>query len=313
MSQKISSPFISIIIPCLNESSCIGILLDNLSHQTYTNTEVVVVDGQSEDNTADIVQSFQNKLSLKLLTSHKRHVSVQRNLGAAQARGEWLLFLDADTQISPTFLEEFIQTPKLKNYDCLAFLIHTESKDLANKAVAIVSNLGLIAGKHLKQPQAWGCAMAIKRIPFHQVGGFSTQINHQEDSELVARLIKNQYKFTVLENPKFVMSFRRFHTHGHLKVIQAAALSILLNHLKGYDNHLSKKLYPMEGGNSYISNSGKHSSHHFIKDLSTAQLKVFSDFRHKLHTKSLKILSNNENKVTQLTAKLNQVISNRKT
>lgn len=98
---------VSIIIPCLNEEHYIGKLLDSLVVQTFRNFEVIVVDGKSEDKTKDVVLRFSKTLPhLSFVESSKRQVSFQRNLGAKHARYERLLFLDADIQVKPDFLQK---------------------------------------------------------------------------------------------------------------------------------------------------------------------------------------------------------------
>ena len=74
---------ISIIIPCLNEEHFLPTLLYSLSNQKDTDFEVIVVDGNPEDRTVEVAQSFSSKLrSLKVVRSDKRGISYQRNFGS---------------------------------------------------------------------------------------------------------------------------------------------------------------------------------------------------------------------------------------
>ena len=92
-------PIVSVIVPARNEESCIKTCLESLVTQTGVSFEIIVVDDGSTDRTREIAQSFPavkvvNPGPLPLGWSGKNNALVA---GASQARGEWLLFTDADT------------------------------------------------------------------------------------------------------------------------------------------------------------------------------------------------------------------------
>ena len=102
-------PPVSVIIPARNEEAEIGVLLKNLAAQDYPALEVIVVDDESTDRTAEIVRQFartHEDLNLVLLEGRppepgwvgKCHAMQQ---GLEQAGGGWLLFLDTDMRLSP--------------------------------------------------------------------------------------------------------------------------------------------------------------------------------------------------------------------
>ena len=94
---------VSVIIPALNEEKQLPILLRSLSLCNSLDIEVIVVDGKSEDKTLEIVSQFskqaEGSIKFRGITSDKRNVSYQRNLGAENASNEILVFMDADTAI----------------------------------------------------------------------------------------------------------------------------------------------------------------------------------------------------------------------
>ena len=55
------NPYFSVIIPCLNEEHFLPNLLNNLNSQNFNNFEVIVVDGNSDDKTAEITSKFKSK------------------------------------------------------------------------------------------------------------------------------------------------------------------------------------------------------------------------------------------------------------
>jgi len=94
-----SKPFLSIIVPVLNEAAVLEPLLTDLARQEFVEFEVILCDGGSTDDSEAIISSFQQRspYRIRLVTSSPGR-AVQMNLGARQAAGEWLLFLHADSQ-----------------------------------------------------------------------------------------------------------------------------------------------------------------------------------------------------------------------
>jgi glycosyltransferase involved in cell wall biosynthesis len=90
----------SIIIPTLNEEVLLPNLLRDLQAQTFRDFEVIVADAGSKDGTVDLAQS----LGARVVPGGMP--AVGRNRGAQAAGGDFLVFLDADTRVAPTFLEQ---------------------------------------------------------------------------------------------------------------------------------------------------------------------------------------------------------------
>src|SRR3989344_3252213 len=93
---------LSIIIPVYNEELCIENCLKSLDKQTYNNREIMVIDDGSTDKTLEILKKYQ------VLILHQKHKGPgsARNLGASKAKGEILVFVDADMTFEKNFLDE---------------------------------------------------------------------------------------------------------------------------------------------------------------------------------------------------------------
>jgi glycosyltransferase involved in cell wall biosynthesis len=96
---------VSIIVPCLNEQEVIGQLINSVKEQDYTPLELIIVDGGSKDNTTKIIEEKMNTLNnkeieLRLLHSQDYNnlssLPNNRNIGLEEAKGSYLLLLDAD-------------------------------------------------------------------------------------------------------------------------------------------------------------------------------------------------------------------------
>src|SRR5579859_4713772 len=100
-------PFFSIVIPALNEEKDLPNLLEDLWKQSFQDFDAWVVDGNSEDKTAEIAKRFQKiDPRFHLLKTPVRNVGHQRNLGAEKSKGNYILFFDADNLLPPNYLAE---------------------------------------------------------------------------------------------------------------------------------------------------------------------------------------------------------------
>jgi len=103
-------PLVSIVIPSYNRADDLKRALRSVSAQTYSNWEVIVVDNNSNDNTDDVLQSF-NESRIRLFKIHNNGViAASRNKGIRKARGEYIAFLDSDDWWMPQKLEVSMQS-----------------------------------------------------------------------------------------------------------------------------------------------------------------------------------------------------------
>jgi|SRR5690554_921537 len=102
---------ISVIIPCFNGKDFIKDTIHSVLNQTYTNFEIIVVNDGSTDNSVEIVQAF-NEERISIIHKENSGVSDSRNLGFQKAKGEFVIFLDADDLLSENFFEAALKTFK---------------------------------------------------------------------------------------------------------------------------------------------------------------------------------------------------------
>ncbi len=104
MTDKTSSPLVSIIIPTYNYGRYLGKALESCFKQTYSPLEVIVVDDGSTDDTKEIVRGYGSRIVF--IRQENSGVSAARNKGLEVAKGELITFLDADDYMP----EDAIQT-----------------------------------------------------------------------------------------------------------------------------------------------------------------------------------------------------------
>jgi glycosyltransferase involved in cell wall biosynthesis len=110
MPQGPVSPIISVIIPARNEEALLASTLESVirarawfatSGDTQADVEILVVDNCSTDRTCDIVELYADSAGVRTATCVPRGAAHSRNVGAALASGQILIFLDADTHLPP--------------------------------------------------------------------------------------------------------------------------------------------------------------------------------------------------------------------
>ncbi|MDZ8056562.1 MAG: TIGR04283 family arsenosugar biosynthesis glycosyltransferase [Aulosira sp. ZfuVER01] len=203
MNQNLGAATISIIIPTLNEAANIKDTL--ATTQPSTNTEVIVVDGGSQDDTVAIAQS----LGVKVITSSPGR-AVQMNAGEVAASGEILLFLHADTHLPPGFdamIRTVLQQPKTV---AGAFNLRIDASGWGMRLV----EWGVKMRSHFLQMPYGDQAIFITKELFQQIGGFP-ELPIMEDFELIRRL-KSVGKIAIITEP-VVTSARRWLRKGILQ------------------------------------------------------------------------------------------------
>ncbi|MEK7203019.1 MAG: glycosyltransferase family 2 protein [Patescibacteria group bacterium] len=111
---------ISIIIPVYNQAEQIKQCFNSILQQSYKNYEIIVVNDGSSDNIDDAIKCYQNKFSkFFYIAQINQGASVARNRGAKEAKGEYIIFCDADVIMNPEMLGTMSRT--LENNPCFSF------------------------------------------------------------------------------------------------------------------------------------------------------------------------------------------------
>ena len=172
--------FISIIIPVLNEAAIIKQTLSELQqHSGSAGSEIIVVDGGSQDNTVAIAQ--QTVAKVMIVTGQGR--AAQMNAGAKIAQGEILLFLHADTQLPPDFIKLIIEALKQPKIVAGAFELAIEGSDRSLRWIEMLVKMR----SHLFSLPYGDQGIFISKQAFVKSGGFA-EIPIMEDFEFIKRI-----------------------------------------------------------------------------------------------------------------------------
>ena len=99
-------PMITIIVPVFNVEQYLPKCVDSIINQTYSNLEILLIDDGSQDRCGEICDEYAKKDSrIQVFHTKNRGLSVARNLGLQEAKGEYIGFVDSDDWIEPDMYE----------------------------------------------------------------------------------------------------------------------------------------------------------------------------------------------------------------
>lgn len=104
-----SNPLVSIIIPLYNAENYIVATIESALKQTYTNTEIIIVDDGSKDASHEFAIKYASD-KIKVVKQVNKGASAARNHGISLAKGEYIQFLDADDFLHPQKIEQQVNT-----------------------------------------------------------------------------------------------------------------------------------------------------------------------------------------------------------
>jgi glycosyltransferase involved in cell wall biosynthesis len=191
ITEPVPTPVISvsIIIPALNEEKMISRCLESLTRLAFARDrfEVLVVDNGSRDKTLAVVESFKDRLNLKVLQQAGVRISALRNLGAQAATGDILAFLDADCLAPTDWLDRIFALAPADGAGVLGahYLLPEDS-----------SWVGTTWHRYQEAPKSGEVShvpagdLVMRREDFLKLGGFDQTIQTNEDYELCERARK---------------------------------------------------------------------------------------------------------------------------
>ena len=171
---------ISIIIPTINEASNLPLLLSDLS-SIQKDGEIIIVDSGSEDKTIDVANIY----GAKVFISKERNRGLQLDIGAKNSKGEWLIFLHADTRLTYDWFNKINSFLKGNQNSIYYFEFKINHKKIIYRVLEILVNF---RSKFFKQPYG-DQGLIIHRTTYFKNNGFR-KIPLMEDVDFLRRLNK---------------------------------------------------------------------------------------------------------------------------
>lgn len=193
-------PTVSIIVPARNEEACLGACLHSLVQQTGIDFDIIVVDDGSTDQTRAIAESFP---TVRVISPGELGVGCSGKCNACQAgaelaRGEWLLFTDADTVHLPGSLARAVAEAKEHGADLLSYSPNQEVHGILERALMTVIFAELASTyrpKDVSDPTSPAAAangqyLLIRREAYFAVGGHAAVSRTLLEDVALAQAVK---------------------------------------------------------------------------------------------------------------------------
>lgn len=202
-------PRVSVVIPVYNGSNYVAQAIDSALAQSYSNTEVIVVNDGSDDSgrTDEVVRGYGAKV--RYLTKENGGVSSALNLGIRNMTGEWFLWLSHDDWFPADRIEKDMGVasahPGARVIYCRTFVADASGKvirDCGLPPERLAGPLNVVDVRGLDM-----CATTIHRSCFDKVGMFDETNKMTQDSVMLMRLLRD---FVFHLSPQTAL-FRREH------------------------------------------------------------------------------------------------------
>ena len=198
-------PFVTIVIPTYNSSATLEPLLRSIQEQTCENLELIIVDNYSTDNTFEIAQRYTSKVFCQ---GPER--SAQRNRGAKEATGTYLLFLDSDMQLTTRVVEDVVNAFR-SNSEKKALIIPEESFGEGFWAACKKLERSFYVGVPWME-----AARAFRIDSFREIGGYDENNTGTEDYDLPHRIEEAYGETSIGRSERFIL-----HNEGRISFIRS--------------------------------------------------------------------------------------------
>ncbi len=195
----------SIIIPVFNRPEEVDELLQSLIKQTDSNFEVVIVEDGSELDCIDIVNKYNNILSIDYFYKDNSGPGISRNYGAEKAKGNYFIFFDSDCIIPPQYIE-IVRKTLLENYvdayggPDMAHPSFTATQKAINYSMTSFLTTGGIRGKKssLEKFHPRSFNMGYSKEVLRTTMGFSS-MRFGEDIDMSIRIMQHGFGTRLIE------------------------------------------------------------------------------------------------------------------
>jgi len=185
-------PSVSVVIVTYNKADTLAEAIESVLRQSYRDFEILVVDDGSTDDTATRVRPYLDRV--RYLPKPNGGTGSARNLGIAEARGEFVAFLDGDDLWLPRKLEiqmeAFRREPEIIAVQCSAYCVDSQLKKVLEERRCGPARDTLIDFLLFRNLPAFSSTVVIRREIARSIGGFGTDLVILSDWDMACRLAR---------------------------------------------------------------------------------------------------------------------------
>lgn len=195
MGEAGSVPKVTVVVPARNEEGHIGECVDSILKQSYTDFELIVIDGDSEDRTRGILEEIaEGDPRVRIIDNPDRVIPVGLNRAVREARGEYLVRVDAHCTIEPDYIEYIMEHLETGRWGGVGGRKDGVGVTAAGRAVAAVMHSKFGVGNSVYHHGTE--IQEVDHIPFgaypleviRELGGWDTELTVNQDFEFDYRV-----------------------------------------------------------------------------------------------------------------------------
>ena len=188
---------VSVIIPVFNEERYIENCMESLIAQTFPREKMewIAIDGNSSDQTSEILARYQERFHLQILHNEKRSTASSLNMGILNATGRYIIRLDAHAEYPKDYIEKCVNCLETIGADNVGGYVETKADGFVGGAIAkILSSRFGVGGSAFRTGSGEGYVDtvpygAFRREIFDKIGMFNEDMIRSEDNDINARII----------------------------------------------------------------------------------------------------------------------------
>lgn len=222
MGDKSNFPFVSLLIPARNESRYILTCLESIKLQDYPckNIEILIFDGESTDNSREIVKDFLSQHPIGILLANPKKIQAAAwNMGLKQSKGEIIGIVSAHCELAPDYISNIVETLQRTDADMVGGPTFASAEGSTAQVIAVALNSPFGVGNArfhytTKEIEVDSVFMGTCwRKTYEQIGGFDEELVRNQDDEFSYRLRKSGGR--IICNPAIQSRyFSRSSLHG---------------------------------------------------------------------------------------------------
>lgn len=230
---------VSVIVPVYNAEKYLSECIESLISQTYQNIEIILLPGQSNDDSTRICFKWAQKdTRILIIPQDKNCTGYARNKGILAANGKYIAFCDADDKMAPTYIEEMIYSAIINDSDIVECEYYNASEDLSSLTpYTILETLSGLPHSFYERFGSSSVWRYILKKSFWTENKFAfPETNRMEDLAIYSLLFAKAKKTSIIYKPLYV-----YRTNPHSVMHSSANIESVISNYTDIADYMVKE------------------------------------------------------------------------